>query len=273
MERFLGHLAAFLCALASVPSCEGEERQRADSRSGAGDDASVPSSMDDDGTTDAPVTVLPPDPAPAGVAFAIVPPSIDIGRVSQCDAPAPHRVTLVNRLDRPLRIVEWKSTCGCTSPLGIVPGSVLAPLERKVIDLRIEPYGTGLKRQRIDFLGDGRTLLASLLIDYEIVSPIRSQPSSVTRSHGEATELHLLAGDDAPFRVLGSVPDVVRPIADESVSYQRMRIDWTALDAEMRRRGQKDWKVTTIEIATDREDCGSVFVLVKNIGGEGSLVR
>ncbi|MBL9148634.1 MAG: DUF1573 domain-containing protein [Phycisphaerae bacterium] len=258
-----------------------------------------------------------PPPAPPKGALTVAPGDIDLGPIGHCHEPPRKRITLVNTLSVPLRIVEWKSTCGCTSPLGIVPGSILAPKERKEIELRVDPYGRGMKRQRIDFLGEARTLLGSVVIDYEIVSPVRAEPSSFVRSRGETATVALIAEDDQPFRILASDPPVVSVVGDseEDSSFVTIAIDWKALDAHMAKTAKlapkpaatpaavpptappiappmgpptapKDapaaaakapatptWKTTLITIETNRDDCPTIYLLVKNLGGEGSITN
>jgi hypothetical protein len=244
-------------------------------------------------------------PAPPKGALTVSPGDVDIGKIGHCHEPPRQRITLTNTLAVPLRIVEWKSTCGCTSPLGIVPGSILAPKERREIELRIDPYGRGMKRQRIDFLGEARTLLGSVVIDYEIVSPVHADPSSFVRSRGEAATIALIAADDQPFRVVSADPPVISVVGDpeEESSFVTIALDWKALDAHLAKTAKaalkpaakpaappptmpKDapaaaakvpatstWKTTLITIETNREDCPTIHLLVKNLGGEGSITN
>jgi hypothetical protein len=212
----------------------------------------------------------------------ISPETLDLGVVSQCGPRGDYEIVLSNDGTEPIRITGWVATCSCIRP-ELAENATIAPGGLLKVPVRIDPLGSGAKRQRLDFRIDGNARGGSVRIDYEVASAIVPMPVLVVRPEVVDTKVVDLERVDASgaaladrFAVIAFEPPVARVVGTAGEGHVAFEIDFKAIDAiaaenpgsplfEWDARGATPrWKAFDLEIATDSQNCPQLRVRVRN---------
>lgn len=239
----------------------------------------------DDRPTDFPQAPIPVDnspkplvtaPAPAGQAPAAVPVDsrqaieflpgvLDLGEM-QADVAKTGKITIKNVIDRPIRVTKIVPGCGCTTT-GAPPGEI-APGATADVDITLKP-GTkagipitkmvtfqieGFAPQMLTVKGDVKAYV-------KLSADMIDGPSSPDAANAK---VKLSSIDGIPFKVTGSLPEVLASVPADAKLEHEVEIDW------------KKWEATgssvKVSIMTDHPKAQQLSLIVKRAIKPGTNV-
>ena len=239
----------------------------------------------DDRPTDFPQAPIPVDnspkplvtaPAPAGQAPAAVPVDsrqaieflpgvLDLGEM-QADVAKTGKITIKNVIDRPIRVTKIVPGCGCTTT-GAPPGEI-APGATADVDITLKP-GTkagipitkmvtfqieGFAPQMLTVKGDVKAYV-------KLSADMIDGPSSPDAANAK---VKLSSIDGIPFKITGSLPEVLASVPADAKLEHEVEIDW------------KKWEATgssvKVSIMTDHPKAQQLSLIVKRAIKPGTNV-
>ncbi|MBI69908.1 MAG: hypothetical protein CMJ38_07935 [Phycisphaerae bacterium] len=152
------------------------------------------------------------------------PTSLDLGEISTSEK-ATGIVTLTNTSDAPVKILQSKASCGCTTS-DFKPNSIIQPGES--LDVEVEMAGKGRARtisKTVTFNIEGYPSLR-VPVKVKTIAYVTIDRDPVTIGDSQTTKLTLTSIDGQPFKVTNMVPAASTGLSEEAAPEQTIEIDW-----------------------------------------------
>ncbi len=152
------------------------------------------------------------------------PTSIDLGEISTSEK-ADGVVTLTNTSDAPVKILQSKASCGCTTS-DFKPNTVILPGDS--LDVSVQMDGKGRARtisKTVTFNIEGYPSLR-VPVKVKTIAYVTVDKDPLTIGEGQTTKLTLKSIDGQPFKVTNLVPAVATGFSEEAAPEQVIEIDW-----------------------------------------------
>ncbi len=166
-------------------------------------------------------------PAQDGDASQVIvasPESLDLGEISTSEK-ATGVITLTNPSDEPVKILQSKASCGCTTS-DFKPNSIIKPGES--LDVEVQMDGKGRARtisKTVTFNIEGYPSLR-VPVKVKTIAYVTIDRDPITIGEGETTKLTLTSIDGQPFKVTNMVPAALTGYPEEASPEQTIEIDW-----------------------------------------------
>ncbi len=154
-------------------------------------------------------TVTEPVTAAANASpIRLEPPALDFGPI-QKGSTAEATVRLINTSDRPVRILQAKTSCGCT--VAEVPKELFDPGESIEVTVRFKPGGKvgATPKKTVRFLLEGDFAPVPLSVTGKIVQFVTIDPSRLKRPITRNLTNSIRSGDGWVARVLATIHPIV----------------------------------------------------------------
>jgi ankyrin repeat protein len=217
------------------------------------------------------VTVPAPAQAPAAApvdsrqAIQFIPGILDLGEM-QADVAKTGKITIKNVVDRPIRVTKIVPGCGCTTT-GAPPGEI-APGATADVDITLKPgskAGVPLTKM-VTFQIDGFAP-QMLTVKGDVKAYVKLSADMIDGPAGPDTvnaKVKLSSIDGMPFKVTGSLPEVLASVPADSKLEHEVEIDW------------KKWEATgssvKVSIMTDHPKAQQLSLIVKRAIKPGANV-
>ena len=194
----------------------------------------------------------------AAVVVRPEPAQLFLGEISTGDV-GTGTITLVNSGDRPLRLMECKSSCGCTTtncPTGTeIPagGSLELPVRLTAGATPQESLAKSLT-----YIIEDHPLI-SVPVSAKVVSYIAMTPDVLDTDVNLDGTLTLRAIDDQPFVITSMIPPIITEFATEPAVEQTVEIDWDAYVNSGYRGGSR------LIFYTSHEKCRAAYANVRGV--------
>lgn len=150
-----------------------------------------------------PVRTIRPAADATPLSWEFDPPAIDLGTV-EMGRVLPGSSILHNRSDRPLRIVQMKASCKCTT-LENHTGKTIPPGGSLAIEATIESKTyPGTSRSEIRFLFQGSDEVAVLPILAVVSRAVQAEPANLRPHEALLGSVTIRSTDGRPFRILAA---------------------------------------------------------------------
>ena len=151
------------------------------------------------------------------------PVSLDLGDVSAGDAGV-GTIKLVNTSDKPMKLIECKSSCGCTSP-NCPRGRELAAGETVDIDVRMQAgQHAGPMSKTVTIIVEGQSPLL-VPVKCNVITLLVMEPAELNPDTQDG-HIKIKSTDGAPFRITGMTPAVIESFDTEPKSEHAIVMDW-----------------------------------------------
>jgi ankyrin repeat protein len=208
--------------------------------------------------TPAPPPGLAPPMAPVDARQAIKfePSVLDLGEM-QADVAKTGKVTIVNVLDKPIKVTKIVPGCGCTTT-GAPPGEI-PPGGKADVDITMKPGSkAGIPMTKmVTFQIEGHAP-QMLTVKGDVKAYIQMSMDMIdgpTSPDAPPATIKLTAADNVPFKVTGALPDVLVSMPADSKLEHEVQIDW------------KKWEATgssvKISVMTDNPKAPQLSLIVK----------
>lgn len=218
-------------------------------------------------TAPAPVPVQAPAAAPVDSRPAIqfIPGILDLGEM-QADVAKTGKITIKNVIDRPIRVTKIVPGCGCTTT-GAPPGEI-APGATADVDITLKPgtkAGVPITKM-VTFQIDGfapqmLTVKGDVKAYVKLSADMIDGPAAPDAPNAK---VKLSSVDGMPFKVTGSLPEVLASVPNEAKLEHEVEIDW------------KKWEATgssvKVSIMTDHPKAQQLSLIVKRAIKPGANV-
>ncbi|MCH8210222.1 MAG: ankyrin repeat domain-containing protein [Planctomycetes bacterium] len=143
------------------------------------------------------------------------PTSLDMGTVGTGQQ-ATGIIRLVNTGDRPMRVINCKANCGCTTT-NCPRNRELQPGESVEVQVQMKAGLIGGRRQskRVDFIVEGQPVLR-VPVFVDVVAYVEVEPSRIDLRQTTDGRVVIRSLDDQPFRVLSMNPPWIEAFDDEA---------------------------------------------------------
>ena len=194
--------------------------------------------------TKAPTTVGGPRPSPtfksstqsdsnedADQVITASPATLDLGEISTSEK-ATGVITLTNTCEEPVKILQSKASCGCTTS-DFKPNSIIMPGE--ALDVEVQMDGKGRARtisKTVTFNIEGYPSLR-VPVKVKTIAYVTIDRDPLTIDDATTTKLTLTSIDGQPFKVTNMIPTVSTGFPQEAASEQIIEIDWDTWWAEV----------------------------------------
>lgn len=208
----------------------------------------------------------------------VEPRTIDFGRYSSCDPPAPMPVRIANSGAMPLAVGGWSSTCRCvTANFGGV--SEIAPGGHLDVAVTLSPWGMpGPHGHDLVLLVGSPPEEVRLRIAYRMDPEVFVDEAFRSRSRNLSGRVEFTSIDGTPFRVTKFDPPIPFEPSEMPSIDPAIEIPWAMLDAiaagepvegleteaadairsRMRRHPDGRWRSLWLRATTDHPVCGEV---------------
>jgi ankyrin repeat protein len=210
----------------------------------------------------APAPAAPVDSRPA---IQFIPGILDLGEM-QADVAKTGKITIKNVVDRPIRVTKIVPGCGCTTT-GAPPGEI-APGATADVDITLKPgskAGVPLTKM-VTFQIDGfapqmLTVKGDVKAYVKLSADMIDGPAAPDAPNAK---VKLASIDGMPFKVTGSLPEVLASVPAEAKLEHEVEIDW------------KKWEATgssvKVSIMTDHPKAQQLSLIVKRAIKPGTNV-
>lgn len=184
------------------------------------------------------------------------PPAVDLGEISTSDVGL-GSVKLVNTSDKPMRLLECKSSCGCTTT-NCPKGQVIPAHEFIELEVRLTAGATPNDHlsKSLTYIVEDHPMI-TVPVTAKVVSYIAVTPTYFDTDKSLDGKLTLHAIDDQPFVVTSMIPAIIDEFSTEPAATQELNIDWDKW-VESGHRGR-------ITIYTTHPKCRAVYAQVRGI--------
>lgn len=181
---------------------------------------------------------------------------LDLGDM-QADTAKTGSITVVNILDKPIKIVKITPGCGCTTT-GAPPGEI-APGASASVDITLKPgskAGAPISKM-VTFSIDGHApqMLTVKGFVKAYVKLSKDMVDAPADTAAAPTPITLTAADGVAFKVTGASPDVLTAIPADSKLEHEVQIDW--------KKWEQAGSSVKLSIMTDNPKAAQLSVLVK----------
>ncbi|MCH7847244.1 MAG: ankyrin repeat domain-containing protein [Planctomycetes bacterium] len=161
--------------------------------------------------------------------------SLDMGTVGTGQQ-ATGIIRLVNTGDRPMRIINCKANCGCTTT-NCPKNRELQPGESVEVQVQMKAGLIGGRRQskRVDFIVEGQPVLR-VPVFVDVVAYVEVEPSKIDLRQTTDGRVVIRSLDDQPFRVLSMNPPWIEAFDDEARTEHVLYLPLDDLQAQSRAR-------------------------------------
>jgi len=181
------------------------------------------------------------------------PGELNLGEIATGDS-GTGSVKLVNFGTEPVRLLECKSSCGCTAA-DCPRGKEIAAGESVDIEIKMTSGNRPQKiTKQVRFMIDGQPQLP-VTVTADAVSYVMAEPWVIDRDRSEDGKLVLTAKDDKPFRIVKMHPPIVEGFGEEARTKHEIFLDW--------KRWEELGSSRRLTFYTDHEKCDKVFVSVQ----------
>ena len=213
----------------------------------------------------APTPVQAAAPVDSRKAIEFMPGILDLGEM-QADVAKTGKITIKNVVDRPIRVTKIVPGCGCTTT-GAPPGEI-APGATADVDITLKPgskSGVPLTKmvtfQIEGFAPQMLTVKGDVKAYIKLSAEMIDGPSA---PDAPPAKVKLTSVDGIPFKVTGSLPDVLASVPSDSKLEHEIEIDW------------KKWEATgssvKVSVMTDNPKASQLSVIVKRAIKPGANV-
>ena len=143
------------------------------------------------------------------------PSSLDLGTVGTGQQ-AKGTVRLVNTGDKPMRIINCKANCGCTTT-NCPRNKELQPGESVEVEVQMKAGAKGGRRQskKVDFIVEGQPLL-SVPVFAQVIAYVEIEPTIIDLAKETDGRVVIRALDEQAFKVLAMNPPWIETFEDEA---------------------------------------------------------
>jgi ankyrin repeat protein len=175
----------------------------------------------------------------------------------QADVAKTGKVTIVNVLDKPIKVTKIVPGCGCTTT-GAPPGEI-PPGGKADVDITMKPGSkAGIPMTKmVTFQIEGHAP-QMLTVKGDVKAYIQMSMDMIdgpTSPDAPPATIKLTAADNVPFKVTGALPDVLVSMPADSKLEHEVQIDW------------KKWEATgssvKISVMTDNPKAPQLSLIVK----------
>ncbi len=145
-------------------------------------------------------------------------------------------VRLVNTGDRPMRVIDCKASCGCTTTK-CPRNKELQPGESVEVEVQMKAGAKGGRRQskRVDFIVEGQPVLR-VPVFVDVVAYVAIEPSKIDLRQTTDGRVVIRSLDDQPFRLLSMNPPWIEAFDGESRTEHVLYLPLDDLQAQVRAR-------------------------------------
>ncbi len=161
--------------------------------------------------------------------------SLDMGTVGTGQQ-AKGSIRLVNTGDRPMRVIDCKANCGCTTT-NCPKNRELQPGESVEVQVQMKAGLVGGRRQskRVDFIVEGQPVLR-VPVFADVVAYVEIEPRPIDLQQTTEGRVVIRSLDDQPFRVLSMNPPWIEAFDDEARTEHVLYLPLDDLQAQSRTR-------------------------------------
>jgi hypothetical protein len=157
------------------------------------------------------------------------PAEIDLGRVHTSTKPVPAVLTLRNTGDQPMKLIDAKTSCGCTTAK-VPRGEFIAPGGTAEIEVKVSPGLTSQPNfhKNITIKIEGQSDLV-VGVKAEVVAYVVMEPDQIDPATIESTPIVIRSIDDQPFKLVSMTPELAvlptEPATRHEVMIDRVKYD------------------------------------------------
>ncbi|MCH8316371.1 MAG: ankyrin repeat domain-containing protein [Planctomycetes bacterium] len=161
--------------------------------------------------------------------------SLDLGSIGTGQQ-AKGTIRLVNTGDKPMRVINCKANCGCTTT-NCPKNRELQPGESVEVQVQMRAGAKGGIRQskRVDFIVEGQPVLR-VPVFVDVVAYVEIEPSKIDLQQTTDGRVVIRSLDDQPFRVLSMNPPWIEAFDDEARTEHVLYLPLDDLQAQSRAR-------------------------------------
>lgn len=197
------------------------------------------------------------DPSLGALTVRAEPESLDLGQIATGDAKT-GIVKLINFGSEPVKVVDCKSSCGCTAAK-CPRGKIIDPGQSTEVEIKMSASTQPQKATKImRFMIEGQPQLP-LTVSSESVSYVLADPWTIDRdkAEGDTSTVALTSMDNESFRVLRMHPPIVQEFSNEAAPAHEVTLNWT--------RWEELGSSRRLTFYTDHPKCDKLFVAVQAI--------
>jgi ankyrin repeat protein len=151
------------------------------------------------------------------------PANLDLGDVSAGEAGV-GTIKLVNTGEKPMKLIECKSSCGCTSP-NCPRGRELAVGESVDIDVRMQAgQHAGPMNKTVTIIVEGQSPLL-VPVKCNVITLLAMEPAELNPDTQDG-HIKIKSTDGTPFRITGMTPVVIDSFDTEPKAEHEIVMDW-----------------------------------------------
>ncbi len=141
--------------------------------------------------------------------------SLDLGSIGTGQQ-ATGIIRLVNTGDKPMRVINCKANCGCTTT-NCPRNKELQPGESVEVQVQMKAGSTGGRRQskRVDFIVEGQPVLR-VPVFVDVVAYVEVEPKNIDLQQTTDGRVVIRSLDDQPFKVLSMNPPWIEAFDGEA---------------------------------------------------------
>lgn len=134
-------------------------------------------------------------------------------------------VKITNTGPEPIKLVQCKTSCGCTSTK-CPKGQTLAPGQTEDVEIQITA-GTRARKitKTVTFLVEGQQPV-KLPVSVEVIAYVTIEPTTLDPDVNTDGKLVLTATDDQPFRIVSVNPPVIEDLDDVEAVKHELHVSW-----------------------------------------------
>lgn len=181
------------------------------------------------------------------------PSELDLGQIPTGDY-GTGTLKLVNFGSEPVRLLECKTSCGCTTT-ECPRGKTIEPGDSVEVEIKMNGGSRPQKiTKMVRFMFEGQPQLP-VTVHSEAVSYVHAEPWTIDRDRSEDGKLVLKSVDEKPFKILRMHPPVIEDFSDEPQVEHVVNLDWT--------RWEELGSSRRLQFYTDHPKCDKVIVAVQ----------
>jgi ankyrin repeat protein len=166
---------------------------------------------------------------PATFAIKLDPTQLDLGRIATGDSNQ-GTVKLVNTGTDPMKVVNARTSCGCTTA-NVPRGKTLEPGESADVSINLQGKGRdGLTMNKtVTFIFEDPDLqqwTLTLPVRGEVFAYVKLEPFVLDSEEGDVGRVTLTSTDDQPFRVMNMHPEVLENLPTEAKLEHVVEFSW-----------------------------------------------
>lgn len=163
--------------------------------------------------------------ADAPVVVVAEPTSVDLGELATSEVGV-GKVKLINNSDQPMKLVECKSSCGCTTTN--CPKDTVIPAKESIeLEVRLTASATPNDHlsKTLTYIVEGHPMI-TIPVHAKVISFVAVEPAILDTDSSLDGKLTLRAIDDQPFVITSVIPAIFDGFSTEPATTQELTIDW-----------------------------------------------